>query len=113
MSKTVITYFFSIAFIFNLMAPSLCLLYSSANGDNNQHLALDFMDTEKEEGEEKGENETKDHKEKEKSENEKLKHQSDTAFLEYSKNTIRAQSSELKNTYKNLTVAVLTPPPRA
>ena len=113
MSKIAITYFFSIAFIFNLMVPAVYSFYALIDDNVNQRLVYDLMDSDKEESEESGENETEDHKEKEKFEDEKLKHQSDTDFLEYSKNTLRAQSSESKNTYKNIAAAVLTPPPRA
>jgi len=95
------------------MLPAMYSFYALIDDDVNQRLVYDLLDSEKEEGEEHGENETEDHKEKEKFEDQKMKSQSDTDFLEYSKNTLRAQSSESKNTYINIAVAVLTPPPRA
>lgn len=112
MYKVATTYFFAIAFGFNLMAPALSSWYSIVNGDTEQYLSFDFVDSENEENEEKGENETKDHKEKEKTEDEKLKQQSDIALIEYYKNTLKAQSTESNNAYKNIAKAVVTPPPR-
>lgn len=111
MNTVLLKHFYAGLLFIALLSPTIYSVCGSIMNNHQDSIWSEVFDSEKEENTEKGENESKDAKEKENIEDEKLKSRNAKHSLLYLENTIKARSSHTIQSYRDIVVSVLTPPP--